>query len=95
MMPSRGDKTDRMRPLAGQAKLGNVAIVQNEDGSIPPWAPLLIEQSALVPHGTHDDMIDAVAWRTSTCPRRPANRRSPRSPRPPDRRSPCAAENSS
>jgi phage terminase large subunit-like protein len=44
-----------MRPLSAAAEAGNLSLVQG------PWIAAFLDEAELVPHGSHDDQIDAAA----------------------------------
>jgi predicted phage terminase large subunit-like protein len=50
-----GEKVSRMRPLSAAAEAGNLSLVQG------PWIAAFLDEAELVPHGSHDDQIDAAA----------------------------------
>lgn len=53
--PETGSKETRASPVASQAEVGNLAIV---DG---PWRRTLMEELAGFPNVTHDDQVDALS----------------------------------
>lgn len=50
-----GDKETRARPLAAQAEVGNVCLLQAE------WNRAFADEASVFPNGRHDDQVDAAS----------------------------------
>lgn len=53
--PVTGDKAVNAAPLAGQAMIGNVALLEAD------WNEMFVSELTGFPTGSHDDMVDAAA----------------------------------
>jgi predicted phage terminase large subunit-like protein len=54
--PASGDKAVNAEPIAGQAQIGNVDYVLNDD-----WNKEFFDELASFPTGAHDDYVDALS----------------------------------
>jgi hypothetical protein len=53
-LPVTGDKAQNVAPLAGQAMIGNVMIVEAD------WNDMFLTEVTGFPTGSHDDIVDAA-----------------------------------
>jgi len=53
--PNTGSKSDRAKPVSGQAQIGNVHIVRG------PWIVDFLNEVEAFPKGSHDDQVDALS----------------------------------
>lgn len=64
-VPSSGPKDVRALPLSGQVGAGNVYLVRRNAGGgefvVPDWWQWLIDEAAVFPNGTHDDLVDVAS----------------------------------
>lgn len=64
-LPSSGAKEIRALPLSGQVGAHNVYLCRRErangDTVVPDWWEWLIEEAAVFPNGTHDDLVDVAS----------------------------------
>lgn len=64
-VPSTGDKRVRALPLSGQQGAGNLYLCRRDVGGgewvVPEWWGSLIDEAAIFPHGSHDDLVDVAS----------------------------------
>jgi predicted phage terminase large subunit-like protein len=63
-LPSSGSKEVRAQPFGGQQGAGHVHLCRRFDGEkylMPEWWDWLIEEAAVFPHGTFDDLVDVCS----------------------------------